>query len=88
MQTHCPFVNRPDSRCSERLRLDQLDHAFEFCFDSFNRCPVYIERLLEQRVRRVSAGVVSAGVFSPGRENGSPLVQLRLPTASRPATAA
>ena len=49
---HCPFLNRADSRCGEHFHLDQLDHAFEFCFDRYTSCPTYLERLVERRLRQ------------------------------------
>jgi hypothetical protein len=56
-QHHCPFINRADERCSEHFHLDDLNHAFDFCFDRFKRCPVYKERLGEWRLsKRAGAG--------------------------------
>ena len=54
--THCPFLNRTDSRCSDHFKLDHLQHAFKFCFGAYKTCPVYLELLLERRVRRMYAG--------------------------------
>src|SRR2546423_859317 len=51
---HCPFLNRPDGRCAEHFHLDQLEHAFAYCFDRYAACPVYVERLVERRVRQGS----------------------------------
>jgi hypothetical protein len=81
----CPFVNRPDSRCGQRLNIDRLDHAFKFCFDGYSACPVYLERLLERRVRLTRESVVKPGLVDA---YGSSYVQLRTPAAARPATAA
>lgn len=78
----CPFVNRPDSRCGQRLNIDRLDHAFEFCFDGYAGCPVYLERLLERQVRRARQVVVKPGLVDA---YGSSYVQLRTPTPARPA---
>jgi hypothetical protein len=58
---HCPFLNRADRRCSDHFSLDHLEHAFEFCFDSYASCPVYLQLLLERQVKRVSAAIHVAG---------------------------
>src|SRR5690349_15912028 len=52
---HCPFLNRTDARCGDHFRLERLDHAFEYCFDRYTACPVYLELLVERRLRRASA---------------------------------
>ena len=52
---HCPFLNRTDARCSTHFSLDRLTHAFEHCFDHYKACPVYIELLVERRLRRAGA---------------------------------
>lgn len=49
---HCPFLNRSDSRCSRHFSLDSLGHAFDYCFDHYDGCSVYLELLAERRVRR------------------------------------
>jgi hypothetical protein len=81
----CPFVNRPDARCSGRLKIDRLDYAFEFCFDAYNTCPVYIERLLERRTRRAAVESTSHG---RQHDYGSTLVQLGTPATARATSAA
>jgi len=48
---HCPFLNRTDSRCGEHLKIDQLGHAFEYCFDVYAACPVYLDLLIERRTK-------------------------------------
>jgi hypothetical protein len=78
----CPFVNRPDARCGQHLSLDKLDHAFEFCFDTFNACPVYLERLVERRVKRLTTPVTTPAT---NRAHGQTLVQLGTPAKRRPA---
>jgi hypothetical protein len=55
---HCPFLNRADDRCSMHFRLDQLDKAFDHCFDRYPACAVYQQLLLERRVRRAEAAVL------------------------------
>jgi hypothetical protein len=49
---HCPFLNRSDSRCSRHFSLDSLGHAFDYCFDHYDGCSVYLELLAERRIRR------------------------------------
>jgi hypothetical protein len=65
---HCPFLNRTDPRCAEHFRLDGLDHAFRFCFDRYRSCPLFVDLLVERRVRQV--------VSDDARE---PIVQITLP---------
>lgn len=81
---HCPFLNRADARCSNFFSLERLDHAFEFCFNEYSQCRVYLELLVERRVRRMTGRVAS-----PERADGSaaagPLVQVTL--HGRPAEA-
>jgi len=55
MSDHCPFLNRSDRRCSEHFRLDHLQHAFKYCFDEYQTCPVYAEQLAERQGRRAAA---------------------------------
>lgn len=55
MSEHCPFLNRSDPRCSEYFRLSHLQHAFKFCFDQYQTCPVYGEQLAERQGRRAAA---------------------------------
>jgi hypothetical protein len=57
---HCPFLNRADARCAESFSLDRLDHAFHYCFGRYSACNVYLELLIERRVRR-SAAAEQAG---------------------------
>ena len=52
---HCPFLNRADVRCSTFFSLDRLDHAFAYCFSSYQSCGVYAELLGERRTRRANA---------------------------------
>jgi len=84
---HCPFLNRSDYRCSDKLRLDHIDHAFDYCFGDYKACPVYLEQLAERRVRRVCGLLTSQEPVSnqtnpdairPARR---PLVQLTLGAA-------
>ena len=61
---NCPFLNRADERCSKYFHLDQLEHALGHCFDAFEACPVYAERLEERQIRRqvdVLQGIIAQG---------------------------
>jgi hypothetical protein len=49
---HCPFLNRDDTRCSDRMALDHLQDGFTFCFGAYKTCPVYAELLAERQQRR------------------------------------
>ena len=59
---HCPFLNRSDRRCSSFLSLDRITHAFDHCFGEYKSCPVYLELLVERRVRRL------CGLLSPAEQ--------------------
>jgi hypothetical protein len=52
---HCPFLNRADARCGDAFSIDNLDHAFKYCFGRYIACPVYAELLIERKVRRSAA---------------------------------
>ena len=52
---HCPFLNRADARCSESFSLDNLDRALNLCFGKYTACPVYLELLVERRMKRSAA---------------------------------
>jgi hypothetical protein len=52
---HCPFLNRADARCSDAFSLEKLDHAFKYCFGRYTYCSVYMELLIERRMRRSAA---------------------------------
>jgi len=73
---HCPFLNRADSRCSRHFSLDNLDHAFDFCFDYYTGCSVYLELLAERRVMRARGqgrelyGACDVGSSSGGGDDG------------------
>jgi hypothetical protein len=60
MSDHCPFLNRLDARCSDYFRLSHLQHAFKYCFDEYQTCPVYAQQLAERQERRAAA---AAGVM-------------------------
>jgi hypothetical protein len=75
---HCPFLNRSDRRCSDKLSLDRIAHAFDHCFGEYKDCPVYLELLVERRVRRL------CGLLTPAEQGSAqidvprrrPVVQL------------
>lgn len=70
---HCPFLNRADSRCSRHFSLDNLDHAFDYCFDYYTGCSVYLELLAERRVMRARGQgpyVDGAGDVGSSSSNG------------------
>jgi hypothetical protein len=54
---HCPFLNRSDDRCSDHFNIGRLGFAFDHCFGSYNACPVYLELLVERRLRRLSGSL-------------------------------
>jgi hypothetical protein len=66
---HCPFLNRADGRCAEKMNLSSLDYAYRFCFDAYRKCPVYMELLVDRRLRRLAAVT---------QHDSSPLIQLSI----------
>ena len=85
---HCPFLNRSDRRCSSFLSLDRITHAFDHCFGDYKSCPVYLELLVERRVRRLCGLLAPAGHESTSNDPahtdgnlGRPLVQLTVSIA-------
>lgn len=78
---HCPFLNRADARCSNFFSLERLDHAFGYCFDQYQGCPVYRELLVERRVRRMTGSLTDR----ERSDGAAPLVQITL--HGRPGTA-
>jgi hypothetical protein len=73
---HCPFLNRADARCGEALSLEKLDHAFHYCFGRYTACNVYLELLIERRVRR------SAAAEHAGHGNG--IIQVTVHRSNNP----
>lgn len=73
---HCPFLNRADARCGQHLQIGQLGHAFEYCFDVYAACPVYLDLLIERRTR--SADRLS----EPADVKGTAIQRVRTPHVS------
>ena len=44
----CPFLERGDDRCAERINLECLIEAFRFCAGDYERCATYHEIRLER----------------------------------------
>src|SRR3954451_12536994 len=92
---HCPFLNRSDRRCSSFLSLDRINHAFDHCFGEYKACPVYLELLVERRVRRLcgllqpgDTEVVQTDGATHGPSHGTPgrpVVQLTVSRSNTPA---
>jgi len=51
-ESHCPFLNRSDYRCSNHFSLDKLEAAFDHCFGTYQACPTYLEMLGERKSRQ------------------------------------
>jgi len=76
---HCPFLNRADARCSRHFSLDALGYAFDHCFGYYEGCGVYVELLVERRVRRARAHELDpAGGAHDVHTPHAPLVQLTI----------
>ena len=71
MSDHCPFLNRSDRRCSDYFRLSHLQHAFKYCFDEYQTCPVYAEQLAERQGRRAAVAVGAGAVAGTAVKHGS-----------------
>lgn len=37
----CPYLDRGDRRCTDKLKLCNLDQAISQCADSFAECPTF-----------------------------------------------
>jgi hypothetical protein len=59
-ESHCPFLNRADYRCSNHFSLDKLDRAFDHCFGAYQACGTYQEILGERRGRHLGQGQLVA----------------------------
>jgi len=55
-ESHCPFLNRSDYRCSNHFSLDKLDRAFDHCFGEYQSCGTYREMLTERQRRGTAEG--------------------------------
>ena len=55
---HCPFLNRSDARCSQNFSLDRLNNTYDYCFGQYAACSVYLELLVERRVRRLRESTI------------------------------
>jgi len=53
----CPFLDGADARCSNCFRLEDMKHAFKFCFGRYRACPTYLQLQVEGRMR----GMENAG---------------------------
>lgn len=72
---HCPFLNRSDSRCSRNFSLDRLNNTYDYCFGQYAACSIYLELLVERRVRRLRDSTIRWSVGS--RESSdAPIVQI------------
>jgi hypothetical protein len=85
---HCPFLNRSDRRCSDCLSLDRIDHAFDYCFGEYKACPVYLELLVERRVRRLCGLLTppeaAAAAADAASRTGDAHPDANRPTSRRP----
>lgn len=54
---YCPFLNRSDARCSKNFSLDRLNNTYDYCFGQYSACSVYLELLVERRLRRAQESI-------------------------------
>lgn len=62
---HCPFLNREDTRCAECFTVNHMDHAFAYCFDRYKACPMYLELLVERRLKQTQGTGTAHGIDVP-----------------------
>jgi hypothetical protein len=100
-ESHCPFLNRADRRCSNHFSLDKLDQAFDHCFGKYQACGTYQEMLGERRWRQSSdtqlvsshAGLTGTVVYAnltirkrPANVTVTPVVTTARITSAKPET--
>jgi len=54
-QSHCPFINRNDTRCSTRFTLGRIAEAFGVCLNHHETCPTY-QRILREQGESINPG--------------------------------
>jgi hypothetical protein len=62
--SHCPFLNAAEPRCSAHFSLGSLEHAFDYCLGHFTACPLFDAMREQHRSRRMArlVGGSSEGV--------------------------
>lgn len=45
----CPYIDRNDPRCADKLTLARIKEALEECGGDYGRCPIYQRIATEQR---------------------------------------
>ena len=85
---HCPFLNRADERCASHFSIDGLGHAYRYCFDRYKACPVYIQLLIERRVKRADAAAAEksrehTSTEAPLAVASAPIVQVTISPGPR-----
>jgi hypothetical protein len=83
-ESHCPFLNRADYRCSNHFSLDKLDRAFDHCFGEYQACGTYQEMLSERRGKQPAEGHLVAGHAGHAGLTGT-VVYANLTIRKRPA---
>ncbi|MCG3181541.1 MAG: hypothetical protein BIFFINMI_03937 [Phycisphaerae bacterium] len=65
----CPFLDSADSRCAQRLSLNNLKQAFQYCFGRHHACPLHTQLLAERVIERQQSShlpVLPAAVLKAG----------------------
>ena len=45
----CPFIDKGDARCAEKLTFRNVVRAFTHCADHYRDCPIYQQLTAERR---------------------------------------
>ena len=77
-ESHCPFLNRADSRCAGYLSLDRLRHSYDYCFGTYSACRVYNELLAERRLRQAESPEGMNRISDLAEDDREQLVELAI----------
>lgn len=53
----CPYIDRADLRCANRLTVLNLRETFQFCFGQPESCAVYCQICLEESRRNAAVAI-------------------------------
>ena len=57
----CPFLDLSHPQCSARFQLDNIEHAFKFCFGRYKACPTYFQLQVENRLSNLKGVIKERG---------------------------
>jgi len=73
----CPYLDAGDARCGEHMSVDDLAHAFHYCFGEFLSCDVFKDKFIRRRSPADRAAGGSRG-DSNGARNDRPRVVVQV----------